>query len=468
MCRDTSPRTFVKPAFERSADGSRQSQLTSERMTTGSCSCQEEANTMDIDPSTTKYLIQAKLSTDGIVEKPDIVGAIFGQTEGLLGEELDLRDLQKSGRIGRIEVEVSSNKGKSEGTIFVPSSLDQVETAILASSLETIDRVGPCKARISIEKIEDVRVAKRNKIIDRAKQLLTELMKTSKTSGGDLTDSVRQTFQMEEVVHYGRERLPAGPNIDDSDAIIVVEGRSDVLNMLKYGIKNVIAVEGTNVPKTIIDLAKEKVVTAFVDGDRGGELIIRELMQVAELDFIARAPSGQEVEELTQKQMVKCLRNKIPSDQFAEMFNMTSGHFKNGEKTGNGEGPRGDRHGRFENDRGRRREQKTRPEERGGGRKLSPEQSQLKEVLEGLSTTSKAKLLDSSGKALKEVHVAKLAETLKDEGAEVKAVVLDGIITQRVLDLAVEKDITTVVGVKIGNVAKLPTSISVLTKEDLN
>jgi DNA primase len=422
---------------------------------------------MDIDPSTTKYLIQAKLSTDGIVEKPDIVGAIFGQTEGLLGEELDLRDLQKSGRIGRIEVEVSSNKGKSEGTIFVPSSLDQVETAILASSLETIDRVGPCKARIAIEKIEDVRVAKRNKIIDRAKQLLTELMKTSKTSGGDLTDSVRQTFQMEEVVHYGRERLPAGPNIDDSDAIIVVEGRSDVLNLLKYGIKNVIAVEGTNVPKTIIDLAKEKVLTAFVDGDRGGELIVRELMQVAEVDFIARAPSGQEVEELTQKQMVKCLRNKIPSDQFAEMFNITPGHPRNGEKTGNSNGHRGDRHGRFENDRGRRRDQKGRPDER-AGKKLSPEQSQFKNVLDELSTTSKAKLLDSAGKALKEVHVAKLAETLKDEGAEVKAVVLDGIITQRVLDLAVEKDITTVVGVKIGNVAKLPTNISVLTKEDLN
>ena len=207
---------------------------------------------MDIDPSTTKYLIQARLSTDGIVEKPDIVGAIFGQTEGLLGDELDLRDLQKSGRIGRIEVEVSSSKGKSEGTIYVPSSLDQVETAILASALETIDRVGPCKARIGIDKIEDVRIAKRNKIIDRAKVLLNELMKASKTSGGDLTDHVRQVFQMEEVMHYGRERLPAGPNIGDSDAIIVVEGRSDVLNLLKYGIKNAIAVEGTNVPQTII------------------------------------------------------------------------------------------------------------------------------------------------------------------------------------------------------------------------
>ncbi len=427
---------------------------------------------MDIDPSTTKYLIQARLSTDGIVEKPDIVGAIFGQTEGLLGEELDLRDLQKSGRIGRIEVEVSSNKGKSEGTIYVPSSLDQVETAILASSLETIDRVGPCKARISIEKVEDVRVAKRNKIVERAKQLLTELMKTSKTSGGDLTDSVRQTFQMEEVVHYGRERLPAGPNIDDSDAIIVVEGRSDVLNLLKYGIKNAIAVEGTNIPKTIVDLAKEKVVTAFVDGDRGGELIVRELMQVAEIDFIAKAPQSQEVEELTQKQMVKCLRNKIPADQFAEMFNLTSGNHRNGDKTDRSQGRRDDRQ-RHDDDRGRRRPERSggpstsSKDDRDTGKRLSPEQSRLKEILTELNTTSKAKLLDEGGNALMEVQVAKLADTLKDEGARAKAVVLDGIITQRVLDLAVEKDITTVVGVKVGNVAKLPTNVTVLTKEDL-
>ena len=420
---------------------------------------------MDIDPSTTKYLIQAKLATEGIVEKPDIVGAIFGQTEGLLGEELDLRDLQKSGRIGRIEVEVSSNKGKSEGTVYVPSSLDQVETAILASSLETIDRVGPCKARISVEKIEDVRVAKRNKIIDRAKQLLTELMKTSKTSGGDLTDSVRQTFQMEEVVHYGRERLPAGPNIDDSDAIIVVEGRSDVLNLLKYGIKNVIAVEGTNIPKTIVDLAKEKVVTAFVDGDRGGELIVRELMQVSEIDFIARAPSGQEVEELTQKQMVKCLRNKIPADQFAEMFNITDGSFRNGEKQGRGSAPRGDRH-RQDDDRGRKRDGGRRPDDR-GAKKLTPDQSKLKNLLQELSASSKAKLLDANGGVLKEVHVAKLADTLKEEGTQTKSVVLDGIITQRILDLAVEKDITTVVGVKVGNIAKLPANITIFTKEDL-
>ncbi len=428
---------------------------------------------MDIDPSTTKYLIQAKLSTDGIVEKPDIVGAIFGQTEGLLGDELDLRDLQKSGRIGRIEVEVSSSKGKSEGTVYVPSSLDQVETAILASSLETIDRVGPCKARIQIEKIEDVRVSKRNKIIERAKQLLNELMKASKVSGVDLADSVRQSVQIEEVVHFGKERLPAGPNINDSDAIIVVEGRSDVLNLLKYGIKNVIAVEGTNVPQTIIDLSKEKVVTAFVDGDRGGELIMRELLQVAEIDFIARAPAAQEVEELTQKQIVKCLRNKVPADQFAEMLNIPQPQ-KNGDKgrgDERGERPRRDedrvRHGRD-----REREQKPAPprppaEEKVAAKRLSPEQIRYRAVLDELNNSSKAKLLNATGNVLKEVHVSLLADTLKEGVEGVTAVILDGIITQRILDIAVEKNITAVVGVKLGNIAKLPTNVEVFTKEDL-
>jgi DNA primase len=434
---------------------------------------------MDIDPSTTKYLISARLSTDGIVEKPDIVGAIFGQTEGLLGDELDLRDLQKSGRIGRIEVEVSSSKGKSEGIVYVPSSLDQVETAILASSLETIDRVGPCKARIVIDKIEDVRVSKRNKIIERAKQLLNELLKASKVSGVDLADSVRQSVQIEEVVHYGKDRLPAGPNIEDSDAIIVVEGRSDVLNLLKYGIKNVIAVEGTNVPQAIVDLAREKVVTAFVDGDRGGELILRELLQVAEIDFIARAPAGQEVEELTQKQIVKCLRNKVPADQFAEMLNITPAFPKNGEKGGRREEDRGGRE-RRDDDRGRpqhpakEREQKAAPrlperppEPEKIVKKLSPEQIRYRGILDELNNTSKAKLLNSSGNVIKEVHVSLLADTLKEGAEGLVAVVLDGIITQRILDIAVEKNIIAVVGVKLGNIAKLPTNVDVLTKEDL-
>ena len=268
------------------------------------------------------------MEAEGIVEKPDVVGAVFGQTEGLLGEELDLRDLQKGGRIGRIEVDVQSKKGRSEGLILIPSSLDQVETSILAAALETIDRVGPCKATIKVEKVEDVRVTKRNKIIERARALLASMVEDSKTSGSDLLDEVRQSVQVSEIVSFGSERLPAGPNIADSDAIIIVEGRQDVLTLLRSGIKNAIAVEGTNVPKTVQELSKERALTAFVDGDRGGDLILKELLQVAEVDFIARAPRGKEVEELTQKQIMKALRNKIPADQYVEMYGLSGQLYK--------------------------------------------------------------------------------------------------------------------------------------------
>ncbi|MCQ5375901.1 MAG: DNA primase DnaG [Methanomassiliicoccales archaeon] len=424
---------------------------------------------MNIDPSTTKYLIKAKLQADGIVEKPDVVGAIFGQTEGLLGDELDLRDLQKSGRIGRIEVEVSSRQGKSEGEILIPSSLDQVETVILAAALETIDRVGPCKARINVESIEDVRITKRAKIIERAKELLSELIRQSKSTGIDLTESVRQSVQTEEVIYYGKERLTAGPNVPDSDAIIVVEGRSDVLNLLRAGIKNAIAVEGTNIPKTISDLSKERIVTAFVDGDRGGELILRELFQVAEVDFVARAPRGQEVEELTQKQIMKCLRNKIPAEQYIEMYGL-GGEVAQSNST---------HHSQIRTERFEKIERVERPEilaERDdldekktqNAKKLSPIQQKYKEMLTELSSTLNARLINDKGEVIKEVPSKDLVNVLKEDIKDVAAIVFDGVITQRILDLAAEKKIQTVVGTKMANVTKQPVSIEVWTKEDLS
>ena len=271
------------------------------------------------DPSSIKYQVKAKINADGIVDKPDVVGAIFGQTEGLLGDNLDLRDLQKSGRIGRVEVEIVSKGGKSEGIIYMSSSLDQVETAIISATLETIDRVGPCKASIKVIGIEDIRVTKREQIAERAKELLGVLMEQAKGSGSNLTQNIRESLQVEEITTYGKERCPAGPTVKNSEAIIIVEGRSDVLNLLRAGIKNAIAVEGTNIPKSVQDLSKERVTTAFVDGDRGGELILRELFQTADIDYVARAPRSQEVEELSAKQLVKCLRNKIPGDQYMEM-----------------------------------------------------------------------------------------------------------------------------------------------------
>lgn len=308
-----------------------------------------------IDPNATKYMVKAKINADGVVDKPDVVGAVFGQTEGLLGDDLDLRDLQKSGRIGRIEVDIVSKGGKSEGIINVSSSLDQVETVVLAAALESVDRVGPCRAGIKILGIEDVRISKRERIMERAKELLGQLVEQSRGTSADITQNIRSSVQVEEITTYGKERLPAGPNVKDSEAIIVVEGRSDVLNLLKAGIKNAVAVEGTNIPQSVQELSREKVTTAFVDGDRGGELILRELFQTSEVDFVARAPRAHEVEELSAKQLVKCLRNKVPGDQYMEMNGLSFEERELGEDPDDREERPRDRRRRDEEDHGRGR-----------------------------------------------------------------------------------------------------------------
>jgi len=263
---------------------------------------------------TTKYIIEAKFEIKGVVEKSDIVGAIFGQTEGLL-LDLDLRDLQKSGRIGRIEVENQSAEGLSKGIIKVPSSLTRKETALLAATVETVSRVGPCEATIQLIDIRDVRETKRQMIIERAAELLKDWDNKSLESS-EIEEQIDTDIKLGEIISWGREKLPAGPDITKADEIIIVEGRADVLNLLRIGEKNTVAVQGTQVPKSIIELTKKKAtVTAFLDGDRGGTIILNELLQVAKIDFVARAPDGYEVEELTRKQMIKSLQNKKPASK---------------------------------------------------------------------------------------------------------------------------------------------------------
>ena len=237
-----------------------------------------------ISPVSSKYIVHATIHIDGVVDRPDVIGAIFGQTEGLLGAELELRELQRSGRIGRIEVKTETRSGKTAGEIIVPSSLDKSETAIIGAALETIQRIGPCNSKVKVEKIEDVRISKRNFVIERAKELLRELIGNVLPDSQEITDEVAHSVRMMEITEYGKDRLPAGPSVDESEEIIVVEGRADVLNLLKHAIKNTIALNGTNIPETIIELGKKKVMTLFVDGDRGGDLIIKEVSATAELD----------------------------------------------------------------------------------------------------------------------------------------------------------------------------------------
>jgi len=259
-----------------------------------------------------KYVIHQKFEIKGVVDKHDIIGAIFGQSEGIIGEDLDLRELQGSGKIGRIEIELESRGGVTNGTLTIPSGSDMVETSILAATIEVVDKVGPCDAKFETAKIEDTRITKRKQIIDRAKSLLTRLVTEEIPDSQEIANEVRAEVRISEIIEYGPDRLPAGPHITDAEEIIVVEGRADVMNLLKYNIRNVVAMGGSKIPPSIVELCKKREVIAFVDGDRGGELDLKRLLQIAEIDYITRAPSGREVEELTKKEILAALSKKIP------------------------------------------------------------------------------------------------------------------------------------------------------------
>jgi DNA primase len=382
-------------------------------------------------PVTIKYLIKAEIEINGIVDKPDVIGAIFGQTEGLLGEDLDLRELQKSGRIGRIQVDLIEKGDKSHGEIIIPSGLDRAETALIAASLEVIEKVGPCDARVHIKTIEDVREEKRRKILERAKELLRKMSRETIPDSRKLTDEVLSAVREQEVIKYGSEELPAGPEVDAADTVIIVEGRADVINLIKNGFKNVVGIGGTSIPKTIIDLSRRKHTIAFVDGDRGGELILRELLKVAEIDEVAIAPPGKEVEELTNKEIVKCLQNRVPVAEYLHRDSLQP-----------------------------IKQQKASIEE-----KASIPQHIITQIKK-LENTLESILYDANWNMLQKVAVSELPETIQKTSG-IYALVFDGIITQRILDLAEDKSIKLIIGAKLGNILRKPLNIQILTFTDL-
>lgn len=377
---------------------------------------------------TPKYVIQASFEVGGIVEKSDVIGALFGQTEGLFGPDLDLHELQKTGRIGRIEIHMESKQDKTKGTIIIPSSLDKALTALIAAAVESIDRVGPCTASVVLEKIEDVREKRRELIIGRAKEILHRWTIETMPTIDQVASEVSEVIKPQDVTAYGPEKLSAGPDVEISKALIIVEGRADVANLLRCGLKHVIASEGTKIAETIIKLSKEKEVTAFLDGDRGGDLILKELLQVAKIDFVARAPRGKEVEELTPKQVLRALHEKIPIEKFVE------------------EKPK----------------VRTVSEEKG----LVVVPDFIVTVASELRGTLEAVVLNEKLELIERLPVSELCTRLQQvDGAH--TVVFDGVITQRLVDIAVDKGVKRVVGDRISGVAKRPVNIQLLTMSDI-
>ena len=353
-----------------------------------------------ISPVSIKYMIHATFRVEGALEKPDVIGAIFGQTEGLLGSELEMRELQKEGKIGRIEVELERKDKITTGMIKIPTALDQSETTLIAAAVETIEKMGPCDAQIEVERIEDVRGSKRDYIIGRAKKLMSELKGT--TDSREISKEIKESARTANVKEYGEEKLTHG-DISGSE-IIVVEGRADVLNLMRAGVNNVIAMNGTKLPESIKTLSEEKEVTLFIDGDRGGKLIAKNVTDNARIKYIAVAPDGKEVEELTGKEVLICLRKKVPAREFLsrDRFSERASESKTGSSSFS-----------FLNENTKKRIREIANENQGEG---------------------KAILLDSDLKEIEIFPVKSLSAGLRKTKEKPYAVIFDGTANQKIMD----------------------------------
>ena len=465
-----------------------------------------------------KYLIRAKIRASGVVERSDVVGAIFGQTEGLLGDELELRNLRESSKIGRIDVDVESENGRTFGTIVITSELGRVETVVLGAALESIERVGPCRAELTVDTIEDTREAKRQEVVNRATELLAALEEETLT-GDRLVDEVRERAQVAEIREYNG--LPAGPRVADSDAIILVEGRSDIRNLLRYGIKNAIAIEGTDVPDSVEQLTRERTVTAFLDGDRGGDLIAEELQQVGEIDYVAFAPPEQSVEDLDRPAVVAALEKKVPSEQIADgrsprdVFEPNKEGLTQEPEPTTGADDTADTNSRSEASSPenvvRTAEPATTPTDGSGQRVISsstgtaeadgsapsvdtqrhggedgtksqdesvrqakrtePESPQtlaghVSAVIEG--DTEMVRLLDEKNGTVEEGPATQAVELVAEINEDPAVVIIDGTVTQGLLDVVAQRTARRVIGTDTDEFVKQPTSVRVQTADQLN
>ena len=359
------------------------------------------------------------------MEKPDVIGAVFGQTEGLFGPELDLRELQKTGRIGRIEIDLHSKNDHTFGTITVPTSLDRVSTALIAASVESINRVGPCSAKVTLDKVEDIREARRKIIIDRAKEILHKWNIESMPTVDEVYKQISETMKLGKVEKYGPEDLPAGPGLTEAKEIIIVEGRADIINLMRCGITNTVALEGAKVPESIKKLTREKEATALLDGDRGGDLILKELLQVTSIRYVGRAPRGKEIEECNCKGITEAIDAKVA---VAEL----------------GKPPQ--------------------PPKREKPKIELPDV--VGKTAKELQGTLEAVLLSETFEPIERLPVSQLAERLQQVSG-VDTVVFDGIITQRIVDVASDKNIKRIIASRVSEAVKPALNVDLVTFQDI-
>ena len=384
------------------------------------------------DSGIVKYLVKLKFEVDGVVERADVIGAIFGQTEGLFGPEMNLNELQKSWKVGRIEINLESKNDRTRGEVIVPMSTDIGTAALIAAAVESVDKVGPCSARFSVGSIDDVRATKRKAIVDRAKLIVREWSSKTSSEGENVLKDVTDSTKRAKVVNYGMENLPAGPGVFSSELVYLVEGRADVVLFLRAGIENVVALEGTSVPESIIERGKKRRLIAVLDGDRGGDLIEKELAQVVRVEKVLRAPPGKEVEDLTPIDVINMLK---------------------GDRAEPAPG-------------GSRREKPQERAPRVQEEADEPVVAKTRELYSSLNGTLEAVLLDQSLQEIGRFPISELVQKMEgSNGAHF--LIFDGIVTQRLVESAAKVGVKGIIGHRTGELGQIPDDVRIGTFRDL-
>ena len=357
-----------------------------------------------------KYHVKLSFEVDGLVERADIVGAIYGQTEGLLGPEMNLNELQRVSKVGRIEVNVSSNENTTTGDALIPMSTDIDTCALISAAIESIDKVGPFESSFKLNEISDVRASKKEDIVKRAKEIKQKWSTKSVSEGDTMLKDVHEGFSGK-ITTYGENKLPCSTGIYDSPWIILVEGRADILNLLRAGYDNALAIEGAKIDESIKDFcATKSKVVAFLDGDRAGGMILNELKSVVNIDVELRADPGVEVEELTPQRIADILSDTKDSMQKETM----------------------------------------KP------KSVSEEDKLLSEIVgkvyHEINETLESIALDANNDQLFKVAISDLVDKLSIQSG-IKYLILDGIITQRLVDGARQAEIECIIGHRIAKLS---------------
>jgi DNA primase len=419
-----------------------------------------------------KYHVKLKFDVDGLVEKADIIGAIFGQTEGLLGPEMNLNELQKVSKVGRIEVNVETKGNMTKGDALIPMSTDISTAALIAAAIESIDKVGPFPAKFGLVGIDDIRAIKKKVIVDRAKKIVQDWATRTISEGDEMLKDVYDASKPGKLTSFGKAQLACGTGVFDSPWIILVEGRADVVNLLRAGYDNAIAIEGARIDETVTKLTEGKRVVAFLDGDRAGDLILKELHGVVKIDKVLRAPTGKEVEECTPLEISEILKDvfssEVPSVQQPVYPTHQPSHHQQ----------------QHHYERRNYRRERDQQEDYRAPPSRQPEAlesaqpakgtlvedsteivSAVRDVYPQINETLEAVLLDGSMNTLLKVPVSEVIKRLNSaEGG--KLLVIDGIVTQRLVDAADRAGIEYIVGHRMTDLKK-PSDIRIRTFGDI-